>query len=118
MSHITSLTTEHTPSLTKRRHARAHRLLNTRSSIWLAIRQKGIGASDAAAADGLNPYKSQLEIWMEKQEDLTINQIMANQEEARLKSIAYNKSWVSIAKHSLPPVALPGNERPIHKASI
>ena len=33
---------------------------------WLAFRKKGIGSSDAAAAAGLNPYKSQLELWMEK----------------------------------------------------
>jgi putative phage-type endonuclease len=33
---------------------------------WLAIRKRGIGSSDAAAAVGLNPYKSQLELWMEK----------------------------------------------------
>lgn len=33
---------------------------------WLAIRKQGIGSSDAAAAVGLNPYKSQLELWMEK----------------------------------------------------
>ena len=29
-------------------------------------RKRGIGGSDAAAAIGLNPYKSQLELWMEK----------------------------------------------------
>lgn len=33
---------------------------------WLEIRKAGIGASDAAAAVGLNPYKSQLELWLEK----------------------------------------------------
>ncbi|SEC21556.1 YqaJ viral recombinase family protein [Pseudomonas anguilliseptica] len=33
---------------------------------WLEIRKRGIGSSDAAAAVGLNPYKSQLELWMEK----------------------------------------------------
>ena len=33
---------------------------------WLNIRKKGIGSSVAAAAVGLNPYKSQLELWMEK----------------------------------------------------
>ncbi len=33
---------------------------------WLAVRKRGIGSSDAAAAVGLNPYKSQLELWMEK----------------------------------------------------
>lgn len=33
---------------------------------WLVVRKNGIGSSDAAAAVGLNPYKSQLELWMEK----------------------------------------------------
>lgn len=33
---------------------------------WLQVRKGGIGSSDAAAAVGLNPYKSQLQLWMEK----------------------------------------------------
>jgi putative phage-type endonuclease len=33
---------------------------------WLALRKNGIGSSDAAAAVGLNPYQSQLELWMMK----------------------------------------------------
>jgi putative phage-type endonuclease len=33
---------------------------------WLEVRRRGIGSSDAAAAVGLNPYKSQLELWLEK----------------------------------------------------
>ena len=33
---------------------------------WLHVRKAGIGSSDAAAAVGLNPYKSQLELWLEK----------------------------------------------------
>lgn len=33
---------------------------------WLAVRKTGIGGSDAAAAVGLNPYKSPLELWLEK----------------------------------------------------
>lgn len=33
---------------------------------WLKVRQGGIGSSDAAAAVGLNPYKSQLTLWLEK----------------------------------------------------
>ncbi|MEN8281419.1 YqaJ viral recombinase family protein [Acinetobacter gerneri] len=33
---------------------------------WLAIRRQGIGSSDAAAACGLNPYMSMLELWMIK----------------------------------------------------
>jgi predicted phage-related endonuclease len=33
---------------------------------WLTVRKKGIGGSDAAAAIGLNPYQSPLELWMIK----------------------------------------------------
>jgi putative phage-type endonuclease len=47
----------------------ALRLVETRSlgrGEWLEVRKKGIGSSDAAAAVGLCPYKSQLELWMEK----------------------------------------------------
>jgi putative phage-type endonuclease len=33
---------------------------------WLAVRKQGIGASDAAAAVGLSPYQSPLELWMIK----------------------------------------------------
>jgi len=33
---------------------------------WLDVRRGGIGSSDAAAAVGLNPYCSQLELWMDK----------------------------------------------------
>ena len=33
---------------------------------WLQVRRRGIGSSDAAAAVGLNPYQSQLELWLVK----------------------------------------------------
>lgn len=33
---------------------------------WLAARQKGIGASDAACILGLNPWKSNVQLWEEK----------------------------------------------------
>ncbi|TAK93159.1 MAG: endonuclease [Aquabacterium sp.] len=33
---------------------------------WLKVRQGGIGSSDAAAAVGLNPYQSQLALWLNK----------------------------------------------------
>jgi putative phage-type endonuclease len=33
---------------------------------WLAVRKTGIGSSDAAAAVGLNPYQSALELWLIK----------------------------------------------------
>ncbi|WP_426688439.1 YqaJ viral recombinase family protein [Rhodanobacter ginsengiterrae] len=47
----------------------ALRLVDTRTldrGQWLAVRQGGIGSSDAATAVGLNPYRSQLELWLEK----------------------------------------------------
>lgn len=33
---------------------------------WLAARQKGIGASDAACIIGVNPWKTNLQLWEEK----------------------------------------------------
>jgi len=51
------------------RHRPALRLVDTKSlsrEDWLEVRKTGIGGSDAAAAVGLNPYKSQLELWLEK----------------------------------------------------
>lgn len=48
---------------------RALRLASTRNldrAEWLSIRKSGIGGSDAAAAVGLSPYKSRLELWLEK----------------------------------------------------
>ncbi|WP_170869394.1 YqaJ viral recombinase family protein [Pseudomonas aeruginosa] len=45
----------------------ALRLISTKElprEDWLQIRKQGIGSSDAAAAVGLNPYKSQLELWL------------------------------------------------------
>lgn len=49
--------------------ASAKRFANTKGisrEDWLAIRKQGIGSSDAAAACGLNPYQSMLELWMIK----------------------------------------------------
>lgn len=47
----------------------ALRLVDTRNldrDQWLEVRKGGIGSSDAAAAVGLCPYKSMLELWVEK----------------------------------------------------
>lgn len=53
-----------------RRHSRAAlRLVKTRDlsrEEWLSVRRQGIGSSDAAAAIGLNPHQSMLELWMIK----------------------------------------------------
>lgn len=48
---------------------RALRLVSTQDlsrEDWLAVRRTGIGGSDAAAAVGLNPYMSALELWLDK----------------------------------------------------
>ena len=47
----------------------ALRLVETKGldrDAWLEVGKSGIGSSDAAAAVGLNPYMSPLELWMEK----------------------------------------------------
>jgi putative phage-type endonuclease len=47
----------------------ALRLVDTRKmehADWLEVRKQGIGGSDAAAAVGLSPYQSPLELWLEK----------------------------------------------------
>lgn len=51
------------------RKGAALRLVSTKDLArddWLQVRRTGIGSSDAAAAVGLNPYQSQLELWMQK----------------------------------------------------
>ena len=58
-----------TPLSSTGRSRPALRLISTKElprEDWLAVRKQGIGSSDAAAAVGLNPYKSQLELWLEK----------------------------------------------------
>ena len=56
--------------LPKRKMSRpALRLISTNGlshDSWLNVRKQGIGSSDAAAAVGLNPYQSMLELWMIK----------------------------------------------------
>ncbi|CAA0097951.1 Uncharacterised protein [BD1-7 clade bacterium] len=56
--------------LTQIQHRRpAKRLISTKDmplATWLEIRTQGIGASDAGAAIGINPYLSPLELWMLK----------------------------------------------------
>ena len=47
----------------------ARRLVNTKDlsrEDWLQVRKQGIGSSDAAAACGIHPYLSMLELWMIK----------------------------------------------------
>lgn len=56
-------------SVSNQLHKAPVRLVSTKGmerKDWLAVRQQGIGASDAAAAVGISPYQSQLELWMIK----------------------------------------------------
>lgn len=49
----------------------AVRLVSTKNMSreeWLSVRGSGIGSSDAAVAVGISPYKSPLELWLEKTE--------------------------------------------------
>lgn len=51
------------------RRCGAIRLVSTKNMdrhTWLAIRNQGIGSSDSACVLGLSPYKSALELWLEK----------------------------------------------------
>jgi predicted phage-related endonuclease len=53
----------------ERKNGPALRLVKTQDLSrveWLDVRKGGIGSTDAAASVGLNPYKSKLELWLEK----------------------------------------------------
>ena len=41
---------------------------------WLRLRRRGIGGSDAGAIMGVNPYKSILEVWMDKTNQIAIEE--------------------------------------------
>ncbi|MFC5431868.1 YqaJ viral recombinase family protein [Paraburkholderia denitrificans] len=61
----------HAQPTSRSRHRPALRLVETKSlsrDDWLTVRKNGIGGSDAAAAVGLNPYMSPLELWLIKTE--------------------------------------------------
>jgi len=56
-------------SLPLKRKKQPKRLAETKTmsqAEWLNVRKQGIGSSDCAAACGLNPYMSMLELWMIK----------------------------------------------------
>lgn len=77
-------TEQHLP--TPPRKGTALRLVSTNNldrEQWLTVRKGGIGSSDAAAAVGLNPYKSQLALWLEKTgRDSAMPQIDPNDDSA------------------------------------
>ena len=61
--------TPYNPPSRSTRTLTAKRLVNTKTlnyAEWLEVRKQGIGSSDCAAACGLNPYMSMLELWMLK----------------------------------------------------
>jgi putative phage-type endonuclease len=67
-------------------HKPALRLVSTKAMSrkeWLKVRKQGIGASDASAAIGLNPYQSPLELWMIKTgRDAHLPEVDPNDEES------------------------------------
>ena len=67
----------------QRHHAQAKRIISTQNmdtDLWLQYRKKGIGSSDAATAARLNPFKSQLELWMEKTGRIIPSQLDMNED--------------------------------------
>lgn len=66
--HTQTSTKPLTKSISKRQ-TKPLRVVDTKTLTrdeWLDVRLSGIGSSDAAAAIGLNPYKSALALWLEK----------------------------------------------------
>jgi putative phage-type endonuclease len=64
-----STSTQPTLNNTRPKLLTAKRFVDTRKlsqAEWLEVRRQGIGSSDCAAACGLNPYMSMLELWMIK----------------------------------------------------
>ncbi|MHA3114613.1 YqaJ-like viral recombinase [Acinetobacter sp. ANC 4635] len=64
-----STSTQPTLNNTRPKLFTAKRFVDTRKlsqAEWLEVRRQGIGSSDCAAACGLNPYMSMLELWMIK----------------------------------------------------
>lgn len=64
------------PLVSKAQSTNAKRLISTKNlsrEDWLAVRRQGIGSSDAAAACGIHPYLSMLELWMIKTGRMTSN---------------------------------------------
>ena len=60
---------EQSVALSANQSTTAKRLVNTKDlsrEEWLAFRKQGIGSSDAAAACGIHPYLSMLELWLIK----------------------------------------------------
>ncbi|MGP9692959.1 YqaJ viral recombinase family nuclease [Psychrobacter sp. AOP30-A2-5] len=65
-----------TPLMPSTQSTTAKRLVSTKDlsrEDWLAVRKQGIGSSDAAAACGIHPYLSMLELWMIKTGRMTSN---------------------------------------------
>jgi predicted phage-related endonuclease len=71
------------------------------------VRRNGIGNSDAAAAADLGPYKSQLELWMEKTGRTPPEDARSGQDDPRYRCTLLE-----------PMAAMAYQERTDHKASF
>ena len=59
-------TSHHTENTQQASAIRLASTVDMQRDTWLQVRKQGIGASDAAAAVGISPYMSPLELWMIK----------------------------------------------------
>ena len=69
-----------------------HNTLNMPKETWLKLRKKGIGGSDASSILNLNPYKSSVNVYMEKiDENIEINNNTPYFTEEDYKTEAFEK---------------------------
>ncbi len=88
---------------------------------WLAVRNQGIGGSDASVIMGLNPYKSAYRLWLEKRgiaepEDLTGNPYIywGHKNEANIASWFQEKTGKKIRRLG----TLQNREKPFLLANV
>ncbi len=95
----------------------AHKYRNRKS--WLKGRVRGIGGSDAAAAIGRSPWRSNLELWQlktgrKKTEDISNNERVyyGTHAEAPIRELYQLKRRDTIDVHYEPNIVLQNNEHP------
>ena len=87
---------------------------------WLAYRKKGIGGSDASIVCGINRYKSPVELWMEKTDQLFYQEAgeaayWGTRLEALVRSEFTRRTGIEV---SLVPYLLQSEEHPFMQANL
>lgn len=87
---------------------------------WLAYRKKGIGGSDASIVCGINRYKSPVELWMEKTDQLSDQEAgeaayWGTRLEALVRSEFTRRTGIEV---SLVPYLLQSEEHPFMQANL